>query len=463
MRVMCLVGAMAILAFEACKGSPGETSDTATMTDSSSSSTGLPECALDPPMPGGVHAPWGSLSAGVDHMCVLVGCGAVRCWGVEKLGSLGYGLDEDVGDDEVPSSLPPLVWDRAALQVDAGWMHTCALLEDGRIACWGRGDMGSLGSGFTDILGDDELATSVPPISLGSPAVQVVAGGLHTCAILDNGSVYCWGAGEYGLLGSGNTENIGDDEAPDASGPVALGGKAVQLSSTYLHTCVVLEGGDVRCWGSGEGGALGHVSDEDIGDDELPDSIGPVDVGAPVVQVTAGLGHTCALTVGGEVRCWGNNDWGQLGYGHTNPIGDDEPPSAAGSVSLGGVATQVAAGKYSTCALLEGGAVRCWGDNEYGQLGQGNRERIGDDELPTAVLPLNLGGAALQIVAGGGGQMCAWMEGGHVLCWGLGSGYGNIGGDTCAAFDYDDICDMNAVCCIGDEPSEMPPPPLQYR
>lgn len=337
------------------------------------------------------------------------------------------------------------------------------MLEDGGVSCWGAGPNGRLGYGNTQTIGDDELPSDVAPIQLPKPAIQVATGGLHSCALVDGGEVWCWGGGEHGYLGSGNTADIGDNEPPDAAGAVALGGAALQIDSSYEHTCAVLQEGQVRCWGVGEGGRLGYGNTDDVGDDETPLAVAPVDIGGDAVAVAVGFTHSCALRTTGDVVCWGENDSGTLGYGHAEPIGDDEAPAAAGPVSLGGAVVQIAAGGLNTCALLEGGLVRCWGDNAFGQLGLGHQDIVGDDELPSAVEPIDLGGPAAQVVVGDGGQACAWMENGTVVCWGNGllTGHGDVGGDTCFAIDLQDPCDQNMACCLGDAPGEMPPAPVQ--
>jgi alpha-tubulin suppressor-like RCC1 family protein len=102
------------------------------------------------------------------------------------------------------------------------------------------------------------------------------------------------------------------------------------------------------------------------------------------VQITAGANHTCVLLDRGAVRCWGENKNGQLGYGHTHDIGDKQLPASAGDVPLGGRAVQISAGGLHTCAVLDTGRLRCWGDNEWGQLGYGHKRNIGDDETPAS-------------------------------------------------------------------------------
>src|SRR5690606_23903460 len=165
-----------------------------------------------------------------------------------------------------------------------------------------------------------------------------------------------------------------------------------QLAAGSQHTCAPLDGGRVRCGGGqypefrvdnlASHGQLGYANMDTIGDDETPASAGDVDVGGAVIQLDANGRHTCTLLETGRVRCWGSNRAGQLGYGNTNNIGDDEHPATAGDVNVGGDVTQLAVGGFHTCAVLKGGWVRCWGYNHNGQLGYGNTNTIGDDETP---------------------------------------------------------------------------------
>jgi alpha-tubulin suppressor-like RCC1 family protein len=108
------------------------------------------------------------------------------------------------------------------------------------------------------------------------------------------------------------------------------------------------------------------------------------------MAVTAGGGHSCALLESGEVYCWGANTFGELGYGNTSAVGEDESPSEAGPVAIGAAAIQIDAGFFHTCAVLNTNEVRCWGNNDGGQLGLGNTSKLGDDELPNSVPPIEL-------------------------------------------------------------------------
>lgn len=464
LRVSCLV-----LSLLACHGGQGGNAESATLTG--------PEpgmCSNMAPTVGGPCAPYGLVATGVYHTCALLVGGKIRCWGSNDRGQLGLGNMDSIGDDETANTAPLVELGEAAIQLAAGESHTCALTESGRIYCWGAGSVGILGYGHTMDIGDDELPGSVGPVPLDGTALQIAAGWHHTCALMSDGSVRCWGLAESGRLGTGNTDNIGDDETPASQPAIDLGGQAVHISASYETTCAVLEGGGVICWGLGEQGQLGQGNTENIGDDETPGSVGPIDVGAAVTRVAAGSFHTCALTVAGEVRCWGSNGDGALGSGHGSleRIGDDEPPSVAGAVSLGRPAVAIAAGNTTTCAHLDDGALRCWGGNDFGNLGYSEVGDIGYDDVPSDFGPVEVGGATLQVSVGGF-HTCAYLADDSLRCWGLAVfgalGNGNTGvfldeSSTCYCIGgqcY--FCDVDPVCCIGDAPGEMPPPPVSYQ
>lgn len=345
----------------------------------------------------------------------------------------------------IPPELPP-----GAECIDPGLttgsFHTCALTGSGGVRCWGFGANGQLGYSSTANLGDNETPADMGNVFLESGTViDIAAGSLHTCALFLSGQVQCWGKAEDGQLGYGNLVTVGDDEHPGeyadpASGLdtafVDVGGKAVQITAGAAHTCVLLEGGKVRCWGRGGDGQLGYGFAGsmpgnsllfNIGDNEYPSSAGDVPVGGRVVQLAAGGAHTCALLDKGNVRCWGRGNNGALGYGNRNNVGDDETPAEVGDVDVGGRVIQLAAGGSHTCALLDTGNVRCWGYHGNGQLGYATSAQvyIGDDEAPAIAGDVDVGGRVVQLAAGGV-HTCAVLDTGAVRCWGS-SEYGQLG------------------------------------
>jgi len=267
-----------------------------------------------------------------------------------------------------------------------------------------------------------------------SRVVELSGGGDHTCALLRGGAVRCWGDNAFGQLGLSTNANMADKK-PYQVAPVALGAPAVALASGSHHTCALLKSGSVRCWGKNDHGQLGLGHTENIGDDEAVDaSAAQVELGAKAIQLAAGGDETCAVMAGGTVRCWGLNQYGQLGLGHTKNIGDDETPTKArAQLSLTGTAVSVAVASQHACALLDDGLINCWGHNDVGQLGLGDVFDVGDDELPSDVEPVDLRSLenpSLFSLTAGGQRACVGITQGGMpgwmYCWGY-NGDGGLG------------------------------------
>ena len=393
--------------------------------------------------PGAAEA--GLLDAGAFHTCALLDGGRVRCWGYSAEGELGYGNTNTVGVGQTPGSAGPvdLGAGRSAVAISAGDFHTCAILDDGSVRCWGYGAAGRLGYGNTSNVGDRQTPASAGPVDLGPghTAKAISAGGAHTCAILDDGSVECWGYGGNGQLGYGNTRNVGDVQTPGSVGPVDLGPgrSAVAISAGAAHTCAILDNGSVECWGVGGYGRLGYGNGDSVGDKQTPGSVGPVDMGPgrTAVAISAGTLNTCAILDDGTVRCWGYAGLGQDGYANTNTLGGspDTTPDKLGPVDLGPgrTARAITAGQIHTCALLDDGSVRCWGFGNNGRLGYGNTQTIGDIQTPASAGPVELGaGRTATAISAGRSHTCARLDDGGVLCWGAGA-QGQLG--YCGAAD----------------------------
>ncbi len=320
-------------------------------------------------------------------------------------------------------------------QLDAGTFHTCAVVAGSGVRCWGFSGDGQLGYANRDTIGDNEAPGSVGPVNVGAGRTvkTLSTGEFNTCALLDDDSVRCWGYGFDGQLGYAARDNVGDDEVPGSVGPVNLGAgrTARMISGSGRHSCAVLDDAGLRCWGLAETGQLGYGNTNNIGDNETPGSVGPVSFGGgrTVKAVAAGGRHTCAILDDDSVRCWGAGGNGQLGYANTSIV---TVPSTVGAVKLGAgrIAKAITAGDSHTCALLDDGSVRCWGLNEDGQLGYGTTSPIGDTETPDAVGPIDFGGGRRAVaINASSAHTCAVLDDGSVRCWGLGEmgrlGYGN--------------------------------------
>lgn len=378
-----------------------------------------------------------SVVAGSEHTCALLWTGDVRCWGESASGRLGYGNAERVGDDEHPWEAGNVPLGGHAVALSAGSDFTCALLDDATVRCWGNHATGRLGNQAADEIGDDEPASASPTVVLGGDAVQIACSAEHCCALRADNSVLCWGEGGQGRLGHGNQDDIGVDDDPEEVGPVIVGGDVRQVAAGGEHTCAVLVNDDLVCWGNGANGRLGHGSNTSIADNggQTPARAGRVPLTAAVQSVRLGGQHTCALILGGGVRCWGRNDVGQCGFEGDGSIGDvkAEIPDVLDDIALGQPVVSIGARGAHSCAVLEDGTVKCWGSGADGRLGY---EATTDVWVPPREPVAISADQRVVRVAVGGAHTCAMLDLGNVRCWGRGDtgalGYANLDsiGDT---------------------------------
>jgi len=292
-----------------------------------------------------------------------------------------------------PADCPP----EPAQKISAGNVHTCALLSSGAVKCWGYNRYGQLGDGSTV---DSNVPVDVVEIS---NAISISAGlRHHACAVLSSGAAKCWGDNDDGQLGDGSNNY--------RKFPVYVSGliNAISISAGWEHTCAVLSSGAAKCWGKNQCGQLGNM--------DYNRSFEPVDVVGinDAISIDTGLFHTCALLSSGAVKCWGDNSHSQLGDGST--IYESNVPVDVVGISD---AISISVGGYHSCAVLSSGAVKCWGDNGYGQLGDGSNT---DSNVPVDVVGIS---DAISISAGWE-HTCAVLSSGAVKCWGD-NGYGQLG------------------------------------
>ncbi len=359
-----------------------------------------------------------AVGTGDYHVCAVSEGGVVRCWGAPDYGRLGQpgydDYDDVIGDDEPPSDWDAVDVATDAIDVVAAGNHSCVLRAGGQVRCWGANGSGQLGYGHTDSIGDDEPPADAGDVPLPGPVASLAAGGTHTCAVLEDGGVVCWGNNDSGQLGLGNVDRVGDDETVDGTtGRVALPGAAVELAAGSAHTCARLEGGDVICWGRQQEGQLGTGDVDALGDDETLAGVGPIALGGKAIDIDAYHDHTCAVLEDGGVRCWGSGSSGKLGNGDEgqNNVGDRKTPAESGVVMLEEAAVQVEAGTSHTCAVLVSGDVRCWGSD----TANGVPDTYGSSVVPFS--PARIG-APVQRLWAGSGYNCAVLDSAGVRCWG---------------------------------------------
>ena len=504
----------------------------------------------------------------IYHTCALLENGGVKCWGINDRGQLGYGNTSSIGDDEVPADVGNILLGEPALQIALGERHTCALLKSGKVRCWGSASFNQLGYLDYNSIGDNEHILSVAPVELAHTPIQITTGSNHTCALFSNKKIKCWGDSNGGKLGYGRSyANTSINNIPF----VDVGGDVLSVRAIENRTCAILTDKNMKCWGTNNSSVLGLDHVYELGANRSITTQGPVDIGSPVsdistgpnttcvmiegkikcwgwnrelmlgsntpmlvgssgkiyeipflnssfeisqvshnsdnemcgvtltgqlkcwgrsrtienaidinfssekeiLQVEVGLAHNCALQQGGKVKCWGGNNYGQLGvgntnalsnpnnaesisfkedikaigvglehscaisiagrvycwgrnnlgqlgYGHTRTIGDDETLGNIDAVSLGELALQISVGESHSCALLESGSLRCWGKNSGGQLGYYNSNTIGDNEHPSSVSSISFG-IPIKQVSAGSDYTCAVLENGELKCWGDGA------------------------------------------
>lgn len=389
-----------------------------------------------------------TLAVGNAHACAILSNNTLKCWGANNFGQLGLGNTTNRGDDpgEMGASLPTvnLGTGRTAKSIAGGGLHTCAILDNGSVKCWGASANGELGLGDTATRGNEpgEMGDSLPTLNLGTgrTAVAIDANLYHTCAILDNGAVKCWGRNTRGQLGVGDTASRGDaaSEMGDDLSAVSLGQAAVAVTTGFNHSCALLNDGTVKCWGANDYGQLGLGHTDDIADG--PDEpLGSVDLGSgrTAVTIAAGGDHTCAVLDNDALKCWGRNDFGELGLGHTDPIGDgsgelgDVLPAL--NLGLSRTATSVLTGYSHTCAILDNESIKCWGANYWAMLGLGDTDDRGNEsnEMGEDLPAVNVGTGKRAVALSSGTYFnCALFDDNSVKCWGLNLS-GQLGvGDT---------------------------------
>ncbi len=327
-----------------------------------------------------------------------------------------------------------------AVSVATTFESTCALLLDGRVKCFGRNGSGVLGNGdglVASIGGTaGSMGDALPALNLGinRVAVAIAGGESHMCAIFADGGTKCWGNNQYGQLGLGDKTNRGDGagQMGQALPAVQLGAgrRAVQLSGGGFHTCAVLDDGSLKCWGRNHVGQLGQETRADRGGapGEMGDALATVKlgVGRTAVEVACGYTFTCARLDDGAVKCWGSNASGVLGQGsaaadigaNVNDLATLQPIA----LGAGRRAVQVVASELHACARLDDGSVKCWGSNTNGRLGQGDTVARGASaaQMGDALLSIRLGsGRTASLIAGTrSGFTCARLDNGDTKCWG---------------------------------------------
>jgi len=376
-----------------------------------------------------------AIAAGASHTCALVVGGTVQCWGLNTSGELG---NKNKASPKAKPKMPPPATKipvpvpvnglTGITAIGAGSQYSCALAVDGTVQCWGLNTSGQLGNNSRS---NTHAPGPVVGVSGGTGITALSSGATHTCALLGNGTVECWGDNEEGQLGDGTLV--------DSGSPVAVigvtGATAVVVGRHF--SCALLVSATVDCWGYNMFGELGNGS---VGG-QSP-LAGPVIALTGVIALASGDHHTCALSVTGTVQCWGWNLHGELG---NDAVGVSGTPIAVAGLS--GV-TALTAEDFDSCALLVNSTMECWGYDGYGELGNGSTS---DSASPVQVL--NLSGVTAMAMKTDSAAACALLVDGTVQCWGY-NGYGELGkgaitGISLTAGAVTDLSGVTAIT-IGD-------------
>lgn len=319
-----------------------------------------------------------------------------------------------------------------------GVNHSCVILNNDRIKCWGANLFGQLGYGDIMNRGDhmNEMGDYLPYVNVGTGrTVKAMAlGSMHSCAILDNDLVKCWGLSVFGV----STNQMGDRLNYINLG---LNRTAKNITSGVLHTCVITDVNDVRCWGSNSNGQLGNGDTIDRGNVVNTTNIilSAVNLGFNnlgfnnlgfnqiALSISAGYNHTCVITNLIMLKCWGKNNAGQLGYQDTVNRGStaSQMGNVLGNVNLGSniTITSIKCMGDHSCAIFTDGRIKCWGDNRYGQLGMQNNDfqNLGDgtnemsNNLPFVAIALTY---RVIFIDGNQFHTCVILDDKSLRCWG---------------------------------------------
>lgn len=338
------------------------------------------------------------LAVGGQHTCALTEAGAVKCWGHNSYGQLGDGTLE-----RRLSPVDVVGLGASVLHLSTGGSgHTCAILSDRSVWCWGYNDRGQLGDATLE---DRSVAVAVRGLPAGAEPISVSTGARHSCVALADGRVYCWGAGGSGRLGNGSSSDsltAVRAQGVDDAASVSLGGH---------HSCALTTSGGVKCWGFNANGELGDGTTS-----WRNTAVQVSGLTSGVTALSAGSFHTCAIA-SGVVNCWGRNSSRELGDGTTMRR---TVPTRVVDLSAGAIG--VAAGEHHTCAIDAAGGVWCWGFSDR-RLGAGPGA---SGESPQAVMGLTAPATLIEVA---NVHSCAQLDTGGVWCWGLNT-LGQLGDGT---------------------------------
>lgn len=311
--------------------------------------------------------------------------------------------------------------------ISTGDDHSCAIDTSGLAYCWGIDNFGQLGNG-PEVTGNQGVPTLIDMSGLGGGTrfVALSSSDLLTCGVTDAGAVACWGDDRSGQLGNG-PDLIGTQWSPTSldTSALAKGTRFVQVAAAEHSACALSVAGDIYCWGSDGPGTVGNGPDtEAVQDSPVPIDVSALPDGTKFASLSAGSIHLCAVTVDGDAYCWGNDAYEKLGNGPQWEVQTSPSKVDASMLPAGARWASVRAGDNHTCGLTTDGDAFCWGRNNRGQLGYGPSPfRFSD--IPRPVTPATVpAGTTWRAIATGDEVTCGISSTGDLWCWGTGFGLG---------------------------------------
>jgi len=401
---------------------------------------------------------------------VLTTLGSLYLWGNNNSGQLGIGSINHIGNgpNEMGDYLKETLVGsgRTTLEYQGGNDHSCVILDNFNVKCFGRSNFGQLGYGDTSTRGNlaNQMDDYLQVVNVGTNlnAISLHLGYEHTCVVLNDDSFKCWGRNNQGQLGIGSTDNQGDEpnEMGDYLEPINLGtGVEIQLCFDYSptlypsisqapsifiqpscrpssrfsfknHNCLLTNNDKrVKCFGLGSKGQLGSGSTQILGDNigEMGDTLGFVNLNGSVASLHVGYEFNCViLSESLQVKCWGENNSGSLGYGDSTNRGDSASQMGAYLLflDLGSnlIPSTISLSEYHGVVLTDQGRIKTWGNNRVGQLGHGDVLNKGDElsEMGDTLIFVDVGtNEKVDQVTTPNEVTCVLLESSSVKCFGL--------------------------------------------
>jgi len=414
--------------------------------------TPLPALARCNPTPGacrGCRVTLARLPLLLAVVLVALGLGAASAsaatnalaWGINASGQLGNGTTTNSSSPVAVStgSIPAGV---SITQTSGGYAHSLARGSDGNVYAWGDNGYGQLGNGTTTS-SSAPVAVSAGAIPAGVSITQIAAGGYHSLALGSDGHVYAWGVNASGQLGNGTTINSSAPVAVSA-GAIPAGVSITQIAAGDYHSLALGSDGHIYAWGANASGQLGNGTTTNSSAPAAV-SAGAIPAGVSITQIAAGGGHSLALGSDGHVYAWGYNGDGELGNGTTTSA--SAPVSvSAGAVPAGVSITQIAGGSNHSLAVGSDGHAYGWGRNGNGELGNGTTT---DSSAPVAVSAGAIpAGVSLTQIAAGDHHSLVRGNDGHAYAWGENT-FGQLGDGTTTSSSAPVVVSQPAGSTIG--------------